>query len=103
MSLTDLKAEKIKPTVGLHHIERKLLQIGLATNNEEILRPFQPYIKDGVYLDAEGLQKEMKEEEFTASSLIHEQENEIKAMTVDDFYKQLIKELKEKGQIGNYK
>lgn len=47
------------------------------------------------------LEKKANEEEFTASSLIHEQENEIKAMTVDDFYKQLIKELKEKGQIGN--
>lgn len=47
------------------------------------------------------LEKKANEEEFTASSLIHEQEYEIKAMTVDDFYKQLIKELKEKGQIGN--
>ena len=47
------------------------------------------------------LEKKANEEEFTASSLIHEQENEIKAMTVNDFYKQLIKELKEKGQIGN--
>ena len=47
------------------------------------------------------LEKKANEEEFTASSLIHEQKNEIKAMTVDDFYKQLIKELKEKGQIGN--
>ena len=47
------------------------------------------------------LNKIVHEEEFTASSLIHEQENEIKAMTVEDFYKQLIKELKDKGQIGN--
>ena len=47
------------------------------------------------------LEKKANEEEFTASSLIHEQKNEIKAMTVEDFYKQLIKELKEKGQIGN--
>lgn len=47
------------------------------------------------------LEKKANEEEFTASSLIHEQKDEIKAMTVDDFYKQLIKELKEKGQIGN--
>lgn len=47
------------------------------------------------------LEKKANEEEFTASSLIHEQKSEIKAMTVDDFYKQLIKELKEKGQIGN--
>ena len=47
------------------------------------------------------LEKKANEEEFTASSLIHEQKDEIKAMTVEDFYKQLIKELKEKGQIGN--
>ena len=47
------------------------------------------------------LEKKANAEEFTASSLIHEQKNEIKAMTVDDFYKQIIKELKEKGQIGN--
>lgn len=47
------------------------------------------------------LEKKANEEEFTASSLIHEQKNEIKAMTVENFYKQLIKELKEKGQIGN--
>ena len=46
------------------------------------------------------LEKKANEEEFTASSLIHEKEEEIKAMNVDDFYKQLIKELKEKGQIG---
>ena len=47
------------------------------------------------------LEKKANAEEFTASSLIHEQKDEIKAMTVDDFYKQIIKELKEKGQIGN--
>lgn len=47
------------------------------------------------------LEKKANEEEFTASSLIHEQKDEIKAMTVEDFYKQLIEELKEKGQIGN--
>ena len=64
MSPTDLKAGKIKLTVGLHHIQRKLLQIGLATKNEEILKPFQPCIKDGVYLDVEGLQKEMKDWKF---------------------------------------
>ena len=47
------------------------------------------------------LEKKANEEEFTASSLIHEQKDEIKAVTVDEFYKQLITELKEKGQIGN--
>ena len=47
------------------------------------------------------LEKKANEEEFTASSLIHEQKDEIRAVTVDEFYKQLITELKEKGQIGN--
>ena len=46
------------------------------------------------------LEKKASEEEFTASSLIHEQNEEIKAITVDEFYTQLIQELKEKGQIG---
>lgn len=64
LSPTDLKAENIKLTVGLHHIQRKLLQIGLATKNEEILKPFQPCIKDGVYIDVEGLQEEMKSWKF---------------------------------------
>ena len=60
----------------------------------------QLILKTEMEYQSKLLQKEMKEEEFTASSLIHEQKDEIKAMTVDDFYKQLIKELKEKGQIG---
>lgn len=46
------------------------------------------------------LEKQANDEEFTASSLIHEQKEEIKAITVDEFYTQLIQELKEKGQIG---
>ena len=46
------------------------------------------------------LEKQANDEEFTASSLIHEQNDEIKAATVDEFYTQLIQELKEKGQIG---
>ena len=61
----------------------------------------QLILKTEMEYQSKLLQKEMKEEEFTPSSLIHEQKEEIKAMTVDDFYKQLIKELKEKGQIGN--
>ena len=46
------------------------------------------------------LEKQANDEEFTASSLIHEQKEEIRAVTVDEFYTQLIQELKEKGQIG---
>lgn len=46
------------------------------------------------------LEKKANDEEFTASSLIHEQNDEIKAITVDEFYMQLIQDFKEKGQIG---
>ena len=46
------------------------------------------------------LEKIAHEEEFTASSLIHEEKEEIKAKTVEEFYTSLIEELKERGQIG---
>ena len=46
------------------------------------------------------LEKKANEEEFTASSLIHEKKEEIKAQTVEEFYLSLIAELKEKGQVG---
>ncbi|MBO5874405.1 MAG: site-specific integrase [Rikenellaceae bacterium] len=46
------------------------------------------------------LVKKANEEEFTASSLINEQKDEIKAQTVGEFYSSLIVDLKEKGQIG---
>ena len=47
------------------------------------------------------LEKLSKNEEFTASSLINEQKEEIKAKTVEEFYMSLIEELKQKGRIGN--
>lgn len=47
------------------------------------------------------LEKLSKDEEFTASSLINEQKEEIKAKTVEEFYLSLIEELKQKGRIGN--
>ena len=46
------------------------------------------------------LEKKANEEEFTASSLIHEKKEEIKAQTVEEFYLSLIAELKGKGQVG---
>ena len=45
--------------------------------------------------------KELKKEEFTASSLINEQKDSIKAKTVEEFYLSLIENLKQKGRIGN--
>ena len=47
------------------------------------------------------LDKELKKEEFTTSSLINEQKNSIKAKTVEEFYLSLIEDLKQKGRIGN--
>ncbi len=47
------------------------------------------------------LEKKANSEEFTASSLINEQKEEIKAKTVEEFYLSLIENLKQKGRIGN--
>lgn len=47
------------------------------------------------------LEKKANSEEFTASSLINEQKEEIKAKTVEEFYLALIEDLKQKGRIGN--
>ena len=47
------------------------------------------------------LEKLSKNEEFTASSLINERKEEIKAKTVGEFYHSIIEELKSKGRIGN--
>lgn len=47
------------------------------------------------------LEKKANSEEFTASSLINEQKEEIKAKTVEEFYLSLIEYLKQKGRIGN--
>ena len=46
------------------------------------------------------LEKIAHDEEFTATSLINEEKEEIKARTVEEFYTSLIEELKERGQIG---
>ena len=46
------------------------------------------------------LEKKANKEEFTASSLIHEQTEDIKAQTVEEFHLSLIADLREKGQVG---
>ena len=45
---------------GLSAFDRRLLQIGLATGNEELLAPFKANLHDGIYLDIPGLLAEMK-------------------------------------------
>lgn len=47
------------------------------------------------------LEKLSREEEYTASSLINEHKEEIKAKTVEEFYLSIVSDLRQKGQIGN--
>ena len=65
--LADVSADDIRPQKskesdknGLSASDRRLLQIGLATGNEELLAPFKAHIHDGIYLDVPGLLAEMK-------------------------------------------
>ena len=48
----------------------------------------------------EILRREIEHEEYTTSTLIDKEDEEIKAKTVEDFYQITINELREKGQIG---
>ena len=47
------------------------------------------------------LAKEMNEEEFTPQMIVAEQKERIKAQTVEEIYKAIIAELKERGSVGN--
>lgn len=65
--LADVSADDIQPQKpkesekkGLSALDRRLLQIGLATGNEELLAPFKANLHDGIYLDIPGLLAEMK-------------------------------------------
>lgn len=61
--LEDLSIDDFTPArtngPGLNHVERKLLQIGLSTGNEEMLAPFKKNLYNGIYVDVEGLKVEM--------------------------------------------
>lgn len=61
----------------------------------------QVILKTEIEYQSKVLNKEIKNEEFTTSSLVEEKQNEIKAQTVEEFYLHLIEELRQKGQIGN--
>ena len=67
--------------------------------NRNLIR--QIILKVKMEYQSKVLDKEIKNEEFTASSLINEQKEEIKAKTVEEFYLSLIEDLKQKGRIGN--
>ena len=55
--LLDRQTGKDHP--GLDHLERKWLQIAMMTDNKEVLSDFASDIRDGVYLDIDGLKAEM--------------------------------------------
>lgn len=61
----------------------------------------QIILKAEMEYQSKVLDKELKNEEFTASSLINEQKEEIKAKTVEEFYLSIIEDLRQKGRIGN--
>lgn len=55
----------LKPSPGLSHVERKLVQIALMTNRQELLPASLPAnVMDGVYLDKERLGAEMRKWKF---------------------------------------
>lgn len=60
----------------------------------------QVILKTEMEYQSKVLDKEIKNEEFTSSSLINERKAEIKAQTVEEFYISIIKDLRLKGQIG---
>lgn len=62
--LKESNFKNTKITDGLNHVERKLLQVGLATNNEKMLEPFLSCINDGIYIDVDGLRDEMSKWKF---------------------------------------
>ena len=53
-----------KDTSGLNHVERKLLQIALATNNKDMLSDFAADINDGIYINVDELRDEMSKWKF---------------------------------------
>lgn len=55
---------KAKETPGLNHVERKLLQIALATKNKDMMSDFAADIKDGVYINVNELREEMSKWKF---------------------------------------
>ena len=59
LTYDDLARSKYSSEPGLDYLQRKWLQIGVATGNEDILRDFGSYLKDGIYLDTDGLKDEM--------------------------------------------
>ena len=60
-----LKRHTSKKAPGLDHLERKWLQIAMATGNKDLLADYASDILDcGAYLDVDGLREEMEKWQF---------------------------------------
>lgn len=64
LSEYDLKRHSDKKHIGLDHYERKWLQIGVATRNEDVLKDYRHKMRGDAYLDIAGLKDEMKNWRF---------------------------------------
>ena len=60
----DIERSKNLKEPGLDNVQRKWLQIATATGKEELLKDFETHIKDGVYVDTDGLKAEMAKWKF---------------------------------------
>ena len=49
---------------GLDHLQRKWLQIAVATQNTSLQKEFVSFLNDGIYLDTDGLKDTMAEWKF---------------------------------------
>ena len=54
-----LPTSRARTKPGLLASERRLLQIALTTDNDEMLRPFRDHVNNCVYVDIPGLKREM--------------------------------------------
>lgn len=67
--------------------------------NRQLIR--QIVLKYETEYNGKILTKEINEEEFTPQTIVAEQKERIKAQTVEEVYKVIIAELKERGRVGN--
>lgn len=59
LTYDDLAPSKNNGNPGLDYLQRKWLQIAVATGNEDLQKGFGSYLNNGVYVDTDGLQEEM--------------------------------------------
>ena len=64
LTYDDMDATKNSSEPGLDYLQRKWLQIAVATGNEELQKGFGSFLNDGVYVDTDGLKEEMAKLKF---------------------------------------